>query len=396
MLAKVSDLVQALKMGKPVILLDDEERENEGDIIFPAEFASPELTAFTIRYTGGVVCLALAPELADELELPPMTQNNNAPRGTAFTVSIDAARGISTGISAADRALTLRTAALSSQPADFVRPGHVFPLRAKAGGVLERPGHTEAAVELMKLAGLRPAAAISELMHDSGEMMRLPEILEFAAAYGILVGTIAELIRYRLEQGERTVVHQAEASLPTPYARFRIVGYHDQGGAEHAALVLGDLKAEPPLVRLHSECLTGDVFHSLRCDCGTQRDLALRKIAEAGSGVFIYLREHEGRGIGLVNKIRAYRLQEEGLDTVEANLALGFPPDARDYSGAAQILYDLEVRRVRLLTNNPHKVRSLEALGIEVVERVALIEGETKENSAYLQTKREKMGHLGS
>ncbi|MGK0617890.1 bifunctional 3,4-dihydroxy-2-butanone-4-phosphate synthase/GTP cyclohydrolase II [Meiothermus cerbereus] len=395
MLSPVPELIEELRVGRPIILVDDEDRENEGDLVMAAEHMSTEWMAFIIRHTGGVVCLAMIEEWADRLDLPPMVKDNTAPRSTAFTVSIEAREGVTTGISAADRATTVRLAARQeATAADFVRPGHIFPLRAQKGGVLRRAGHTEASVDLCRLAGLNPVAAISELMHDDGSMMRLPAILAFAQQHGLKVGTIAELIRYRLEQGDGYVRREAEASLPTRFGTFRVVGYRDaltQG--EHATLVMGDLAGDTPvLVRVHSECLTGDSLHSLRCDCGFQRDLALQQIAREGRGVLVYLRQ-EGRGIGLINKLKAYALQDQGLDTVEANLALGFPPDLRDYGVGAQILRDLGIRRMRLLTNNPRKVRALEGFGLEIVERLPLKGGDNPHNQRYLLTKRERLGH---
>ncbi|RIH75843.1 Riboflavin biosynthesis protein RibBA [Calidithermus terrae] len=395
MLSPVPELLEELRAGRPVILVDDEERENEGDLVLPAEHVSTEWMAFMIRYTGGVVCLAMTEAWADRLELPPMVRDNTAPRATAFTVSIEAREGVTTGICAADRATTVRLAAEDGvTAADFVRPGHVFPLRARDGGVLRRAGHTEASVDLCCLAGLKPVAAISELMHDDGTMMRLPALLEFAGRHGLKVGAIAELIRYRLERGDRYVTREAEAALPTRFGEFRVVGYRDTlTGQEHAALVMGAVTdGGPVLVRVHSECLTGDAFHSLRCDCGFQRDLSLERIAREGRGVLVYLRQ-EGRGIGLINKIRAYALQDTGLDTVEANLALGFPPDLRDYGVAAQILREMGVRRLRLLTNNPRKVQALRGFGLEVLERVPLRAGDNPHNAKYLEAKRERLGH---
>jgi 3,4-dihydroxy 2-butanone 4-phosphate synthase / GTP cyclohydrolase II len=395
MLSPIPELIEELRAGRPIILVDDEDRENEGDLVMAAEHMSTEWMAFIIRHTGGVVCLAMSEEWADRLDLPPMVKDNTAPRGTAFTVSIEAREGVTTGISAADRATTVRLAARrEATAADFVRPGHVFPLRAQKGGVLRRAGHTEASVDLCRLAGLNPVAAISELMHDDGSMMRLPAILAFAQQHGLKVGAIADLIRYRLEQGDGYVHREAEASLPTRFGTFRVVGYRDtltQG--EHAALVMGDLTGDTPvLVRVHSECLTGDSLHSLRCDCGFQRDLALQLIAQEGRGALVYLRQ-EGRGIGLINKLKAYALQDQGLDTVEANLALGFPPDLREYGVGAQILRDLGIRRMRLLTNNPRKVRALEGFGLEIVERLPLKGGNNPHNQRYLLTKRERLGH---
>jgi len=395
-LVTIPELLDELRDGKPVIIVDDADRENEGDLVLAAEFATTERLAFMIRTTGGIVCLSMLEDRADRLALPPMVQQNTSQRETAFTVSIEAAEGITTGISAADRAHTIRMAARDgATAADFSRPGHVFPLRAKSGGVLRRAGHTEAAVDLCRLAGLEPVAAISELMHDDGGMMRLPALLAFARAHGLKVGTIADLIAYRLRV-DPFVLRVDEARLPTPWAEFRIVGYRDTvNGTEHVALVLGDVSDnEPVLVRMHSECLTGDALHSLRCDCGFQRDAALKAIADAGHGVLVYLRQ-EGRGIGLVNKIRAYHLQDDGADTVEANEQLGFAADLRDYGVGAQMLRDLGVKRLRLLTNNPRKVVSLQGYGMEVVERVPLHAGENPYNEVYLATKRAKLGHLG-
>jgi len=394
-LSGIDALLDDLGAGRPVIVVDDEDRENEGDIVIPAEFVTGDNLAFTIRYTGGVVCLALTDEQADRLELPPMVAHNTASRQTAFTVSIEAREGVDTGISARDRATTIRTATRRGATADdLARPGHVFPLRARPGGVLRRAGHTEAAVDLCRLAGLEPAAALSELMHDDGSMMRLPEIVAFARAHGLKVGTIADLIAYRLD-GDGFVRHVDSARLPTPWAEFTVHGYKDDlNDNEHLALTLGDVSGEEPvLVRMHSECLTGDALHSLRCDCGSQRDAALKAIADAGRGVLVYLRQ-EGRGIGLLNKIRAYRLQDEGADTVEANEQLGFAPDLRDYGIGAQILTDLGVRKMRLLTNNPRKVAALKGYGMEIVERVPLHAGQNPYNERYLHTKIAKLGHL--
>ena len=394
-LATVPALLAELRAGRAVIVVDDEDRENEGDLVMAAETVTAEQMAFTIRHSGGVICLALTNEAADRLELPPMVVHNTARRETAFTVSIEAREGIDTGISAQDRATTIRTASADgAKAADLSRPGHVFPLRAKDGGVLRRAGHTEAAVDLCRLAGLKPAGALSELMHDDGSMMRLPAILEFAAAHGLKVGTIADLIAYRLERD--AFIHRvASAKLPTQLAEFTIHGYVDEAqGGEHVAVSLGDLTSdEPVLVRLHSECLTGDALHSLRCDCGFQRDAALEAIAKKGRGVLVYLRQ-EGRGIGLINKLKAYELQDAGADTVEANERLGFGADLRDYGVGAQMLVDLGVKRLRLLTNNPRKVAALAGFGLEVVERVPLHVGENVHNREYLRTKVEKMGHL--
>jgi len=394
-LATVPELLDELRAGRAIVLVDDADRENEGDLVFAAEHATPELLAFTIRHTGGIVCVAMPNDVADRLDLPPMVLRNTANRETAFTVTIEATEGVSTGISAADRARTIRVVAdPRSSAADLNRPGHVFPLRARDGGVLRRAGHTEAGVDLCRLAGLSPVAAISEVMHDDGTMMRLPALRAFAAEHGLKVGAIADLIAYRLQR-DAFIERVAEAKLPTPWAEFRVVGYRDAlHGTEHVAMVLGDVAdGEPVLVRMHSECLTGDALHSLRCDCGFQRDAALKAIADAGRGVLVYLRQ-EGRGIGLLNKLRAYALQDAGADTVEANEQLGFAADLRDYGVGAQILADLGVQRLRLLTNNPRKVVGLQGFGMEVVERVPLHAGENPYNEAYLATKRAKMGHL--
>lgn len=394
-LATVPELLNELRAGRPVIIVDDPDRENEGDLVIPAEKVTPELMAFTIKHTGGVVCLAMTNALADHLELPLMVKHNTAKRETAYTISIEAREGVTTGISARDRATTILTVVKDGvQASDLTHPGHVFPLRARDGGVLRRAGHTEAAVDLCRLAGFKPVGAISELIHDNGEMMRLPALLQFAAEHGLKVGTIADLIAYRLGH-DSFVKRVASAKLPTPWAEFTVVGYKDElNNNEHVALVLGDVaRDEAVLVRMHSECLTGDALHSLRCDCGFQRDAALKMIADAGCGVLVYLRQ-EGRGIGLLNKIRAYALQDAGADTVEANVQLGFAPDLRDYGIGAQILHDLGVRQLKLLTNNPRKVVALEGFGIAIAERVPLHVGKNPYNERYLATKRDKLGHL--
>ena len=394
-LSPVGDILDELRAGRPVIVVDDEDRENEGDFIIPAETVTPEQMGFIIRYSGGVICLAMPNSLADHLELPMMVQHNTAKRGTAYTISIEAREGVTTGISAKDRTTTVRATVKDGvQAEDLAHPGHVFPLRARDGGVLRRAGHTEAAVNLCRLAGFKPVGVISELMHDDGQMMRLPAILEFAARHSLKVGTIADLIAYRLSH-DGFVKRVTRAKLPTPWAEFTVYGYQDElNHNEHVAMVLGDISQGPVLVRMHSECLTGDALHSLRCDCGFQRDAALKAIADAGSGVLVYLRQ-EGRGIGLLNKLRAYALQDAGADTVEANEQLGFAPDLRDYGVGAQILHDLGVRELELLTNNPRKVVALEGYGIRIAGRVPLHAGENPYNERYLATKREKLGHLG-
>jgi 3,4-dihydroxy 2-butanone 4-phosphate synthase / GTP cyclohydrolase II len=394
-LADIDALIAELRAGRPIIMVDDESRENEGDLILPAATITTEWVAFTIRYTGGVICLAMPNALADQLELPPMVEHNNAPRRTAYTVSIEAREGVSTGISAQDRATTIRTTVKPGvTAADLVRPGHVFPLRARDGGVLRRAGHTEAAVDICRLAGLAPVGAVSELMHDDGSMMRLPAILAFAHQHGLKVGTIAELIAYRLQR-ESFVTRVASARLPTAEAGFTLHGFRDElRGSEHVALSLGDIEdGRPVLVRVHSECLTGDSFGSLRCDCGAQRDRALELIVREGRGALVYLRQ-EGRGIGLLNKIRAYELQDAGADTVEANEQLGFAPDLRDYGIGAQILRQLGIHELRLLTNNPRKIAALAGFGLRVVERVPLQVAGNPHNHRYLATKVEKLGHL--
>ncbi|HVV24782.1 MAG TPA: bifunctional 3,4-dihydroxy-2-butanone-4-phosphate synthase/GTP cyclohydrolase II [Pseudonocardiaceae bacterium] len=396
--ASVELAVRAIGEGKAVVVVDDEDRENEGDLIFAAEKATPELVAFMVRYTSGYICVPLLESDCDRLDLPPMYHTNQDRRGTAYTVTVDAAAGVSTGISATDRAHTMRLLAdPTSRPADFTRPGHVVPLRAKQGGVLRRPGHTEAAVDLARLAGLRPAGVLCELVSqkDEGDMARRDELEVFAADHDLPIITIADLIAYR-RRNEKQVARVAEARIPTAHGVFRAVGYDSLlDGIEHVALVYGEIgDGEDLLVRVHSECLTGDVFGSLRCDCGPQLDAALAMVAAEGRGVVLYVRGHEGRGIGLLHKLQAYQLQDNGHDTVDANLALGVPADARDYGTGAQILGDLGVKSMRLLTNNPAKRVGLEGYGLRVVDRVPLPIAPNPENLRYLRTKRDRMGHV--
>ena len=404
--ATIPEVLAALRAGRPIIVADDEGRENEGDVIFAAEFATKETLAWTIRNTSGFICAPMTDEIADRLELPIMVAANQDVRGTNYTVTVDAADRVSTGISAADRAHTLRVLAdPTATPGRLIRPGHVLPLRAVPGGVRQRAGHTEAAVDLMKLAGLTPVGAICEVVRDDGEMMRLPELLQLGARDGVLVTTIEALIEYLVEHADDVAdaapaplsesprVHfEVETTVPTVHGPFRMRAYRDGfTGADHVAVIAGS-PGPGALVRVHSECLTGEAFGSLKCECGPQLDQALDLIQQEG-GVVVYLRGHEGRGIGLINKLRAYRLQEEGLDTLDANLALGLPADARDYGAASAILADLGLEEVRLLTNNPEKVRQLESHGITVTDRVPLVVGITAENEHYLETKRDRMGH---
>jgi 3,4-dihydroxy 2-butanone 4-phosphate synthase/GTP cyclohydrolase II len=392
----IEQAVADIAAGRAVVVVDDEDRENEGDLIFAAEKATPELLAFMVRHTSGFICAPLTEADADRLELPPMYYTNQDRRGTAYTVTVDARANVSTGISAAERAYTIRLLAdPATTPAELSRPGHVVPLRARAGGVLRRPGHTEAAVDLAQMAGMRPAAVLCELVNDDGTMMRVPDLRKFCAEHGLTLITIADLIAYR-RHTEQQVERVAEARLPTAHGVFRAVGYratHDD--AEHVALVYGELgDGQDVLVRVHSECLTGDVFGSVRCDCGPQLDAALQRVAEEGRGVVLYMRGHEGRGIGLMHKLQAYQLQDEGRDTVDANLELGLPADARDYGTGAQILAELGIRSMRLLTNNPAKRAGLEGYGLEVSGREALPVRPHPENVRYLRTKRDRMGHL--
>lgn len=392
----IDEAVAAIAAGRPVIVVDDEDRENEGDIIFAAEAATPELLAFTIRHTSGVVCVPLPGEDCDRLDLPPMVARNEESLRTAYTVTVDARDGVSTGISAADRAHTIRLLADPGTAAgDFVRPGHVLPLRARPGGVLQRRGHTEAAIDLARLAGLRPAGVLAEIVNDDGTMARLPELRKFADTHGLCLVSIEALADRLAAPAEGRVERVVETSLPNRHGRWRAIGYRERGnGAEHMALVLGELgDGADVLVRLHSECLTGDAFGSWRCDCGTQLEAAMAAIAAEGRGVVVYLRGHEGRGIGLLHKLRAYRLQDDGADTVDANLRLGLPADAREFTAGAAVLGELGVGSVRLLSNNPGKAADIARHGIAVTERVAMPAAVTADNLHYLQTKRDRMGH---
>ncbi len=395
--------IDEIAAGRPVIVVDDADRENEGDIIFAAAKATPELLAFAIRHTSGVICAPMLGEDLDRLGLPLMTSQNNERMRTAFTITVDAREGVTTGISAADRARTiLALTDPATGPGDLVRPGHVFPLRYTPGGVLRRPGHTEAAVDLARLAGLPPAGVLSEVVNDDGTMTRLPALREFADEHGLALISIAQLIDYR-RYSEQLLTRVVETRVPNEYGMWRAVGYRsDIDGTEHLALVLGDIAetaegddpASDVLVRMHSECLTGDVFGSQRCDCGAQLNASMAAIAAEGRGIVLYLRGHEGRGIGLLAKLRAYHLQDGGVDTVDANTALGLPVDAREYSAGAQMLADLGVTSIRLLTNNPAKVRGLAEFGLKVTGTVPLPVTPTPHNLRYLIAKRDRLGHL--
>jgi 3,4-dihydroxy 2-butanone 4-phosphate synthase/GTP cyclohydrolase II len=393
--ASIEEAIERFRRGEIVIICDDEDRENEGDFAIAAEKVTPASINFMAKFGRGLICLALSEERCRELDLPLMVESNSSPFGTAFTVSIEARGKITTGISAADRAATVLTAIdPATRPEDLLRPGHVFPLRAKRGGVLKRAGQTEASVDLAKLAGLKAAGVICEIMNDDGTMARVPDLAKVAEEHGVLMITVSDLISYRLRH-ETLVSKVAAPNLPTIYGDFRIHAYRsDETGDENVALVMGEINPdEPTLVRVHSQCLTGDIFGSCRCDCGPQLEQALTRIAEEGKGILLYLLQ-EGRGIGLMNKLRAYELQEEGHDTVEANERLGFRPDQRDYGIGAQILVDLGVRKMRLMTNNPSKYVGLHGYGLEIVERLPLEVPPTETTRAYLRTKREKLGHL--
>lgn len=393
-LDRVEEAIYELMRGKVIIVVDDEDRENEGDFVALAEKATPEVINFMITEGRGLVCLPITAERAEELELQPMVPQNTDNHGTAFTVSIDH-KDTTTGISAHERALTVKQLMNpEAKAADFRRPGHMFPLIAKKGGVLRRAGHTEAAVDLARMCGSYPAGVICEVIKPDGSMARLPDLVELANRFDLKLISVKDLIHYRNEK-EKLVTREVEVRMPTDYGEFRAVAYTNEvDSKEHVALVKGDVSGdEPVLVRVHSECLTGDVFHSHRCDCGPQFEAALRQIEQEGKGVLLYMRQ-EGRGIGLVNKLKAYKLQEQGLDTVDANLKLGFPADLRDYGIGAQILKDLGITNIRLLTNNPRKITGLEGYGLQVVERVPLQIQENKDNTGYLHTKQLKLGHL--
>jgi 3,4-dihydroxy 2-butanone 4-phosphate synthase / GTP cyclohydrolase II len=393
--ADVNDLIAAIERGEMVIMVDDADRENEGDLILAADSADPAQIGFMLRHTSGIICISMLGERLDELDLPMMVAKNTDVRRTAFTVSVDARATTTTGISGADRAHTI--AALidpETQPEDLARPGHMYPLRYEPGGVLKRAGHTEAAVDLAVLAGRYPAGVLAEVMNDDGTVARLPELFQFAEEHGILIGTIADLIAYRRKQ-EKLVERVVEARIPTQHGEFHAVGYRSLvDDRQHVALVMGDIgDGTDVLVRVHSECLTGDVFGSRRCDCGEQLDQALAKIHDEGRGVLLYIRGHEGRGIGLLNKLAAYELQDRGLDTVDANVDLGLPVDARDYGVGSQILYDLGVRTMRLMTNNPTKRAGIGGYGLEIVDRIPLTTKANPHNRRYLDTKAIRMGH---
>jgi 3,4-dihydroxy 2-butanone 4-phosphate synthase/GTP cyclohydrolase II len=392
----VDQAIEAFRSGEFVVVVDDADRENEGDLILPAEAATPERIAFMVRHTSGLICVPMLGERLDELRLPLMVTESTDSHRTAFTVSVDVARGTTTGISAGDRAATIRALIdPATAPSDLARPGHIFPLRYQEGGVLRRAGHTEASVDLARLAGRYPAGVLCEIVAQDGSMARLPELVAFAEEHGVVIITIADLIAHR-RQSEVLIRRRVEARIPTRHGEFRAIGYESLvDGATHIALVKGDVEGtDEVLVRVHSECLTGDVFGSRRCDCGTQLDLAMERIAAEGTGVIVYLRGHEGRGIGLLHKLAAYTLQDQGQDTVEANVSLGFPPDARDYGIGAQILADLGVGSMRLLTNNPTKRAGLEGFGLSIADRVPLQTEPTPENRDYLRTKAAKLGHL--
>jgi 3,4-dihydroxy 2-butanone 4-phosphate synthase/GTP cyclohydrolase II len=390
----IEEALEDIKRGKMVIVVDDENRENEGDLIMAAELVTPEAINFMAKQAGGLICMPATKERLNELEIGMMVDKNTDTNNTAFTVSIDA-KECTTGISAHERAYTiLRVLDPDSKPQDFNRPGHIFPLEAKKGGVLVRAGHTEAAVDLAKMAGLQPAGVICEIMNEDGSMARVPQLIEYAKKHDLKLITIEEMIRYRRSH-EKMVERISDAEMPTKYGDFRAYGYQNKvNGEHHVAVVMGDIKpGDPVLVRIHSECLTGDVFGSLRCDCGEQLDTAMKAIARAGKGVLLYMRQ-EGRGIGLLNKLKAYKLQDSGMDTVEANEALGFDADLRDYGIGAEILSDLGATKLKLMTNNPKKISGIAGFGIEVVERIHIEMNHNEKNEFYMQTKADKMGHI--
>ena len=396
--APIEDVIAAIARGEMIVMVDDEDRENEGDLIMAAQFATPEKIAFIVRYSSGVVVAPISGDRCDDLRLPLMVEHNTESHRTAFTISVDLIEGTTTGISAADRAATLRALADPQESfASFARPGHIFPLRAREGGVLKRAGHTEAAVDLARMAGLEPAGVICEIINDDGSMSRLPELIEFSRKHNLLLSSIAELIKYRRHH-EKLVTRMGQAQVPTDWGNFTCTAFKsDVDGTEHLAFSLGTVDdGQPVLVRVHSECLTGDVFSSRRCDCGPQLHSAMSLIAEEGRGIVVYLRGHEGRGIGIGHKIRAYSLQDGGLDTVDANTELGLPVDSREYGIGAQILADMGANQLRLITNNPAKYGGIEGYGLEIIERVAINPVATEENIKYLQTKRDRMGHLFS
>jgi 3,4-dihydroxy 2-butanone 4-phosphate synthase/GTP cyclohydrolase II len=394
-LARIEDAIDDIRSGRPVVVVDDEDRENEGDLIFAAEKATPELVGFMVRHCSGIICVPMEAERLDVLNLPLMTTQNSEAMRTAFTVSVDAAMGTTTGISASDRTATIRALVhADTKPRDLTRPGHIFPLRYTPGGVLRRAGHTEAAVDLARLAGLYPAGVLCEIVNEDGTMARLADLEHFARKHSLKVISIADLIAYR-RRSEQLVQRVTEARIPTEFGDFRAVAYQSHDDRTHMALVRGEVSGyQNVLVRVHSECFTGDVLGSTRCDCGEQLREAMRRVAEEGQGVIVYIRGHEGRGIGLRHKIEAYALQDLGLDTVEANVELGFAPDRRDYGVGAQILVDLGITTMRLLTNNPTKRAGLEGYGLEIVDRLPLQSAPTSENIRYLSTKKEKLGHL--
>ena len=396
--APIEDVIAAIARGEMIVMVDDEDRENEGDLIMAAQFATPEKIAFIVRYSSGVVVAPISGDRCDDLRLPLMVEHNTESHRTAFTISVDLIEGTTTGISAADRAATLRALADPQESfASFARPGHIFPLRAREGGVLKRAGHTEAAVDLARMAGLEPAGIICEIINDDGSMSRLPELIEISRKHNLLLSSIAELIKYRRHH-EKLVTRMGQAQVPTDWGNFTCTAFKsDVDGTEHLAFSLGTVDdGQPVLVRVHSECLTGDVFSSRRCDCGPQLHSAMSLIAEEGRGIVVYLRGHEGRGIGIGHKIRAYSLQDGGLDTVDANTELGLPVDSREYGIGAQILADMGANQLRLITNNPAKYGGIEGYGLEIIERVAINPVATEENIKYLQTKRDRMGHLFS